>query len=39
LINALNWVTRTSGGGGGGGGFLSTHPATEDRIAQLQKLR
>src|SRR5918993_844454 len=37
LINALNWVTRTSGGGGGGG-FLSTHPATEDRIAQLQKL-
>ena len=37
LINALNWVTRTSGGGGGG--FLSTHPATEDRIAQLEKLR
>lgn len=38
LINALTWVTRASGGGGGGG-FLSTHPATEDRIAQLQKLR
>ena len=38
LINALNWVTRSSGGGGGGG-FLSTHPATEDRIAQLEKLR
>jgi len=38
LINALNWVTRASGGDGGGG-FLSTHPATEDRIAQLQKLR
>ena len=38
LINALNWVSRSSGGGGGGG-FLSTHPATEDRIAQLQKLR
>jgi predicted Zn-dependent protease len=38
LINALTWVSRTSGGGGGGG-FLSTHPATEDRIAQLQKLR
>ena len=38
LINALNWVTRTAGGGGGGG-FLSTHPATEDRIAQLEKLR
>ncbi len=38
LINALTWVSRASGGGGGGG-FLSTHPATEDRIAQLQKLR
>jgi predicted Zn-dependent protease len=38
LINALNWVSRSSGGGGGGG-FLSTHPATEDRIAQLEKLR
>ena len=38
LINALTWVTRATGGGGGGG-FLSTHPATEDRIAQLQKLR
>jgi beta-barrel assembly-enhancing protease len=38
LINALNWVSRSSGGGGGGG-FLSTHPATEDRIAQLKKLR
>jgi beta-barrel assembly-enhancing protease len=38
MINALNWVTRASGGGGGGG-FLSTHPATEDRITQLQRLR
>jgi predicted Zn-dependent protease len=38
LINALTWVSRASGGGGGGG-FLSTHPATEDRIAQLQKMR
>ncbi len=38
LINALNWVSRSSGGGGGGG-FRSTHPATEDRIAQLEKLR
>ncbi len=38
LVNALNWVSRSSGGGGGGG-FLSTHPATEDRIAQLEKLR
>jgi predicted Zn-dependent protease len=38
LINALNWVSRSSAGGGGGG-FLSTHPATEDRITQLEKLR
>jgi metalloendopeptidase OMA1, mitochondrial len=37
LINALNWVTRTSGGSGGGG-FLSTHPATTDRIDALKKL-
>lgn len=38
MIDALEWVTRTSGGGGGGG-FLSTHPATEDRISELAKLR
>jgi len=38
MINALEWVTRTSGGAGGGG-FLSTHPATEDRISELAKLR
>src|SRR5918994_1519343 len=38
LINALTWVSRASGGGGGGGVFL-THPATEDRIAPLEKLR
>jgi Zn-dependent protease with chaperone function len=37
LINALAWVTRTSGDGGGG--FLSTHPATADRIEALKKLR
>jgi predicted Zn-dependent protease len=36
LISALSWVERQSGGGGGGG-FLSTHPATEDRIAELKK--
>jgi predicted Zn-dependent protease len=35
MINALNWVSRDSGGGGG---FLSTHPATEDRIQELKKL-
>jgi putative metalloprotease len=40
LVDALSWVTRTSGNGGdGGGGFLSTHPATTDRIAALKKLR
>jgi Zn-dependent protease with chaperone function len=36
LINALGWVARTSGDGGGG--FLSTHPATADRIDALKKL-
>lgn len=35
LINALNWVSRDSGGGGGG--FLSTHPATDDRIQELRR--
>ncbi len=37
MINALSWVMRTSGDGGGGG-FLSTHPATTDRIDALRKL-
>jgi predicted Zn-dependent protease len=37
LINALTWVRRVSGDGGGG--FLSTHPATEDRIEALRRLR
>ena len=37
LINALTWVERQSGGAGGGG-FLSTHPATEDRITELRKM-
>jgi predicted Zn-dependent protease len=37
LINALSWVSRASGGGGGGG-FLSTHPATDDRIEELRRL-
>lgn len=36
LINALSWVSRASGGGGGG--FLSTHPATDDRIEELKRL-
>ena len=38
MINTLTWLLRSSGGEGGGGGFLSTHPATEDRIAALRKL-
>jgi predicted Zn-dependent protease len=38
LINALEWVERQSGGAGGGG-FLSTHPATADRIEALKRLR
>jgi predicted Zn-dependent protease len=37
LIEALSWVSQASGGGGGGG-FLSTHPATEDRINELKRL-
>ena len=35
LIEALRWVSR---GASGGGGFLSTHPATDDRIEELRKL-
>lgn len=35
MIDTLAWVMRSSQGSGGG--FLSTHPATEDRIAALQK--
>jgi len=34
LIDALTWIARTSGGGGGG--FLSTHPATSERIEALR---
>jgi predicted Zn-dependent protease len=37
LISALSWIERSSGGGGGGGGFLSTHPATRDRIEELKR--
>ena len=35
LIDALRWVSR---GASGGGGFLSTHPATDDRIEELRRL-
>jgi predicted Zn-dependent protease len=37
MIDALSWVRRESGAGGGG--FLSTHPALDDRIAELRRLR
>jgi predicted Zn-dependent protease len=37
MINALTWISRIPGGGSGGG-FLSTHPATADRIQELQKM-
>ena len=36
MLDALNWIRRTSGDGGGG--FLSTHPALDDRIATIQRL-
>ena len=36
MINALTWVTRTSGDSGGG--FLSTHPASAERIDALRSL-
>ncbi|MBI4529416.1 MAG: M48 family metallopeptidase [Deltaproteobacteria bacterium] len=39
MINALTWVSRASEArGGGGGGFLSTHPATSERIDALRRL-
>lgn len=34
LIAALSWIAADSGAGGGG--FLSTHPATKDRIEALK---
>lgn len=36
MINTLTWLMTSSGSDGGG--FLSTHPATEDRIDVLRKL-
>jgi predicted Zn-dependent protease len=36
MIDTLTWLLQTSGGDSGGG-FLSTHPATEDRIDALRK--
>lgn len=37
MIDSLAWVMSSSQGNGGG--FLSTHPATEDRIAALRQLK
>jgi len=37
MIDALEWVSRTSGASGGGG-FLSTHPATGERIQELRRM-
>jgi predicted Zn-dependent protease len=37
MIDTLAWVKSTSQSDGGG--FLSTHPATEDRIAALRQLK
>jgi len=36
MISTLTWLGRESGGGGGG--FFSTHPATGDRLAALERL-
>lgn len=38
MLEALTWIRRVSGSSGGGG-FLSTHPALDDRIATIQRLR
>ena len=37
MLDALTWIRRVSGSGGGG--FLSTHPALDDRIATIQRMR
>ena len=37
MINTLTWLMNTSGGDSGGG-FLSTHPATGERIEELRRL-
>jgi Zn-dependent protease with chaperone function len=36
MISTLTWLMNTAGDGGGG--FLSTHPATGDRIEVLRRL-
>lgn len=37
MIDALVWVRHEAGAGGGG--FLSTHPALDERIAALKRMR
>lgn len=37
MLDALTWIRRVSGDSGGG--FLSTHPALDERIAAIQRLR
>ena len=36
MANTLTWLMKTEGDGGGG--FFASHPATEDRIAAVQRL-
>ena len=36
MIDALTWIMRVQGNSGGG--FLSTHPATDERIRALRRL-
>jgi beta-barrel assembly-enhancing protease len=38
MINSLSWIANTSGGQAGGG-FLSTHPATDERIQALKRMQ
>jgi len=37
MLDTLNWLRAMSGAGGGG--FFSTHPAIDERIAALRKVR
>ena len=37
MLDSLTWIRRVSGDSGGG--FLATHPALDDRIATIQRLR
>jgi Zn-dependent protease with chaperone function len=37
MLDALTWIRRVSGDSGGG--FLSTHPALDDRIVAVERMR